>query len=247
MFIYRYSFLYRIVRTDWLINETISTGLSDREKKKLFASSDRQLLELAQVSIKTNQIYRLKDLACWASNEKTVELLVQLAKHHKLVAVVEDIEAIRSKLFKATVTSCAPANNPVVTIPSSSACWSTPKLPDSVSKESPSPSGILANLTPIKPPNPNSNLNLEIQVASSPSELISSPSILQSNPFAKNNENLNPAVVQEKDGSAILDYISAMMKMNGNATGAAVKRKGEDNLSSSNAKKNLSNTNANTQ
>lgn len=210
------------------MNETSSTGLSDREKKKLFASADRHLLELAQISIKSNRLNRLCDLARWTSNEKTVELLVQLAKHHKLVAIVEDLENIKKELFHQNVVIIEDlANttftmNPVMNSASNStATWSTPQLPEIVAKES--PSGILANLTPMK--TSVSVVEDVNAVASSPAEFAPSPS----NPFAK--ENSNPIVVAN-EGNAMLDYISAMMKMNNSG-----KRKATDETANSINKK----------
>ena len=224
------------------MNETSSTGLTDREKKKLFASADRHLLELAQISIKSNRLNRLSDLAHWASNEKTVELLIQLAKHHKLVAIVNELENIKTELFHpkpATINNISYNTNSRTgqvlnvenianttftgTIPSTS--WSTPHLPEMVAKES--PSGILANLTPMKITSASAAVEV---IASSPAELAPSPS----NPFAKTSkdENVDP-VVTVNEGNAMLDYISAMMKMN-NSGG---KRKAEeDNNNSSNKK-----------
>ena len=213
--------------------------MSDREKKKLFASADRHLLELAQISIKSNQLGRLSDLATWASNEKTLELLIQLAKHHKLIAIVDEIESLKVKMFKSvsastTLVASSTTTNTTTTINNNdNSAWSTPKLPELVAKES--PSGILANLTPMKTATSIKNNNLETAIVSSPAELAPSPSI-QSNPFAKNNENVNPAAaLPVKDGSGILDYISAMMKMNDSSS--VGKRKAEESGASSGSKK----------
>ena len=200
--------------------------------KKLFASADRHLLELAQISIKSNRLGRLSDLARWASNEKTVELLIQLAKHHRLVAVVDELENIKRELFspKPIVSAVAAAVNTAATsyhfeeianttftgsVPTGTT-WSTPQLPEMVAKES--PSGILANLTPMK----TATISVVDEIVSSPAELAPSPS----NPFAKglNNENANPTTTVANEGNAMLDYISAMMKMNA----AGGKRKAED-------------------
>lgn len=230
-------FCFRIVRTNWIVNETVSTGLSEREKKKLFASADRHLLELAQISIKSNQYSRLSDLATWASNEKTLDLLIQLAGHYKLVAIVAEIEMIKLNKFKPadmTIISSNTNNSNVstgnvntnITVSTTATAWSTPKLPELVAKES--PSGILANLTPMKTAGVVTNSAIEPVIVSSPAELASSPTI-QANPFAKNNENANPAasaVAPVKDGSAMLDYISAMMKMN--ESSGNNKRKADD-------------------
>lgn len=234
------------------MNETSSTGLTDREKKKLFASADRHLLELAQISIKSNRLNRLSDLARWASNEKTVELLVQLAKHHKLVAIVNELENIKTELFHPklvsssnninNITTTNTINNTNVTtsrvddianttfigiLPSNTTTWSTPQLPEMVAKES--PSGILANLTPMKTTTASAVASVE-EITSSPAELAPSPS----NPFAKKDENISPAAAVN-EGNAMLDYISAMMKMN-SSNG---KRKADDSSYNNNKKSSL--------
>lgn len=226
-------------RTNLILNETKtnSDGLTDREKKKMFASSDRNLLELAQLSIKTNRLSRLSDLANWATTEKTVELLIQLAKHHKLNSIVEEIETIRANMFRKSVNSAASTAspsvntfiNPDVTMVSMSPAgnsnsWITPKLPEMVAKES--PSGILANLTPMKPAVSTAN---EPAAPSSPAELPATPSNTSNNPFAKPaaaaaNENQTGP---NSEGNAMLDYINAMMKLNGGNN----KKKPTSNLS----------------
>ena len=227
-------------RTNLILNEASSTSLTDREKKKMFASSDRNLLELAQLSIKTDRLARLSDLAHWATTEKTIELLIQLAKHHKLTAIVEEIEAIKTALFRRT--SVTPAKvvsntaamsnqhnfpdsfNPDVTMVTMSPIantWTTPRLPEVVAKES--PSGILANLTPMKASGTTET------TSSSPAELVSTPSATK-NPFAKN-ENQNPKADSNasNEGNAMLDYISTMMKLNGG--GDKKKKQNASNLS----------------
>lgn len=235
------------------MNETSSTGLTDREKKKLFASADRHLLELAQISIKSNRLNRLSDLAHWASNEKTVELLVQLAKHHKLVAIVNELENIKTELFhpkpvssnntlSTTNNTTNVSNNMTTTsqvddianstfigaLPSTNTTtWSTPQLPEIVAKES--PSGILANLTPMKATTASTAASVE-EITSSPAELAPSPS----NPFAKKDENVSPAAAIN-EGNAMLDYISAMMKMNSSSG----KRKADDSTKNNNKKSSL--------
>lgn len=202
--------MFRVLRNNWILNEAGTfgdEGPTERERKKLFAASDRHLLELAQLSIKANKFGRLSDLAQWSSNERTIDLLIQLAQHHKLVAVVDDIERIKLDLFSTKAL--------LPEIVTSSTL--TPKLPEAVAKES--PSGILANLTPLKMSTLSSSISLSdlvvsSNVASSPGGedgTVSSPSI-QANPFAKassGNENVEP------EGNAMLDYISAMMKING--------------------------------
>ena len=224
-----------IVRTNWILNETGSNGLTEREKKKLLASSDRNLLELAQLSIRSNRIDRLSDLSRWASNEKTIELLVQLANHHKLAGVVEEMERIKIELFSqnrevttigngnlsSTLGNLSSAVGNLSSTPLAFSASSTVSklsnistskllLPDQVCKES--PSGILANLTPMKSVS-------GVNIASSPSEL-AAPS--PSNPFAKENSNN-----LEGGGNAMLDYISAMMSLNNSGSGK-FKRKGEE-------------------
>lgn len=231
------------------MNETSSTGLTDREKKKIFASADRHLLELAQISIKANRLNRLIDLARWASNEKTIELLIQLAKHHKLATIIHELENIKMELFHLKPKTAAINNishntiisdnsrtgqvfntediaNTTFTGTTTSTSWSTPHLPEMVAKES--PSGILANLTPMKTTSSASVADKEI--ASSPAEFVSSPS----NPFAKTSKDENvDSIVTVNEGNAMLDYISAMMKMN-NSGG---KRKAEDNNNNASNKK----------
>jgi hypothetical protein len=224
------------------LNETSSTGLTDREKKKMFASADRHLLELAQISIKSNLLKRLSDLARWASNEKTVELLVQLAKHHKLLSIVDELESIKIELFHHKPASIDKSLNTIpfqsediantnttFTGTMKSTTWSTPQLPEMVAKES--PSGILANLTPMKVAVTPCSVE---EIVSSPMEFAPSPS----NPFVKTckDENYNP-VTADNEGNAMLDYISAMMKMN-NSNG---KRKADDKFCNNNNNSNTGN------
>ena len=217
----------------------------------MFAASDRNLLELTQISVKSNRLARLSDLAHWATTEKTIELLIQLAKHHKLISIAEEIETIKLQMFRKTnvsanmypnvqasvpvVTTTLPRINPDITMVSESpvaslaSTWITPKLPEMVAKES--PSGILANLTPMK--SGPATVNNETTV-SSPAELAGTPSAT-SNPFAKpTNENRNPETLVN-DGNAMLDYISTMMKLNGNSNNNNNnnKKKSNSNLSSS--------------
>lgn len=228
-----------------ILNETNSTGLTDREKKKMCASSDRNLLELAQLSIKTNRHARLSELAIWATTEKTAELLIQLAKHHKLDLVVDEIESIKTSMFRKPISTSASFNvdtssinnththtnhpttttssiNPDATMVSMSPAanaWITPKLPEMVAKES--PSGILANLTPRKTIS-------EAFAPSSPSELPATPSNTTGNPFAKPATNENQASPNSaSEGNAMLDYINTMMKLNGGGN----KKKPTSNLS----------------
>ena len=134
------------------------------------------------------------------------------------------------------VTTTLPRINPDITMVSESpvaslaSTWITPKLPEMVAKES--PSGILANLTPMKtaPPPPVGNAEV---TASSPAEAIATPSNIASNPFAKTtDENQTTA---NSEGNAMLDYISTMMKLNGNSNNNNNnnKKKSNSNLSSS--------------
>lgn len=210
-----------------MLNETNSSGLTDREKKKMFATSERILLELALIFIKTNLGYRLSDLAHLTANEKIIDKLIQMAQHYNLPSAAEEIELIKSKLLKkeqeqeikvkaTTLPLSMPSSiNPDVTMvtmsPVASANWATPKLPELVAKES--PSGILANLTPMKSGGIETAATIA-DVASSPAGIIDSPSTTTSNPFAKSSANENQNSENSGDSNAMQDYIKAMMQLN---------------------------------
>ena len=230
---------------------SVSVGLSDREKKKIFAASDRHLLELAQISIKADRFNRLIDLAHLASSEKTIDLLIQLAKHHQLNAIVEDLEGLKRDLFTKSIeekliSAKGPISDAIDTpkIKESSDKF-TPKLPDQVNKES--PSGILANLTPMKVV--NSSLSESLVEMSSPAGIVASPT----NPFAKTNNNNNSNNINNNSinnnnennasGNVMLDYISTMLKMNSGTNNSNNKRK-LDGEEQSSKKSSLANNNS---
>lgn len=219
-----YLQFFRVVRTGWIINETCndSKGLTDRERKLIFATADRHLLELSQISIKSNRIDRLVDLSRWCNNEKTIEAMIKLAAHHKLVAVVNEMEEVKMELFYKQQQQQQP------TLPVISATKEVSKpivsaLKSNEMSVNESPSGILANLTPLK--QHHSVLEPVVtNVISSPAELVASPT----NPFAKENSQNE----QPEPNNAMLDYISAMMNLNN--TG---KRKGTEELNNNGYKK----------
>ena len=221
------SLVFRVFRTNLMLNETNSSGLTDREKNKMLATSERLLLELALIFIKTNLGYRLSDLAHMTGNEKIIDKLIQMAQHYNLPSAAEEIELIKSQLRKteqeheikvkaAPLPVLMPSSiNPDVTMvamsPVASANWATPRLPELVAKES--PSGILANLTPMK----SSGIEVSETVnVSSPAEIIYSPSTTTStnNPFAKSTANENQNYENSGDSNAMKDYINAMMQLN---------------------------------
>lgn len=202
------------------MNETSlssTNSLTDREKKKLYATADRHLLELAQISVKSNRIDRLIDLSRWSSNEKTIDLLIQLARHHKLVSIVSEMESIKMEMFqkRKEVESDIVNNNNNNLLPKTVPRHSEPTS----ANVSLTPSGILANLTPLKPTGVNGQLIPNSVPVSSPAELIASPS----NPFAKENSQPSEESSNSNGGNAMLDYISAMMNLNNSG-----KRKGEE-------------------
>lgn len=235
-----------MLRTNLLVNETESSniigGLSEKEKKKLFSVADRHLLELAQISIKSDRHSRLIDLAQLASNEKTIDLMIQLCKHYKLISLIDELETLKIKIFKSKfeeplciVNLQAQQSEEILKDSLMSLNdndnFSTPKIQFNHEIEiKESPKGILANLTPLKIiKNPiNASIDNHNPIAESPIELASSPLNSSSNPFVKlSNENKNTSTINEDNvnGNVMLDYISAMIKMNNNGS---QKRKPEE-------------------
>ena len=210
---------YRLLRTNILINETetlnVNGGLTEKEKKKLFSIADRHLLELAQISIKSERYSRLIDLAQLASNEKTIDLMIQLSKHYKLISLIDELETLKMKIFRSVEIETEIAKQ-IQIIPQMKVVEDSSRLPN----DSLSASGILANLTPIKTNNALSDVPVSSPAESAPSPLVSTSN---SNPFAKQeNENEN-----KNENNVMLDYISAMMKMHNNGS---QKRKPDESI-----------------
>lgn len=189
------------LRTRLILRETgicDKNVISEKERKKMEMAADRHLLEMAQISVKFGRFGRVIELAKMASSEKTLDLLIQLARHHKLVAIVDALERIRYPINKVSavaevVKDVIKEVETTISLPAEEA--STPAKP--IQKcESESPATLLGSLTPIK----NANAPEIIEEEPVSSSLAPSPA----NPFAKN----EPA-----EPSVMLDYISTLMKM----------------------------------
>ena len=182
-------------------NVKSSDALTEKERKKLDTAADRHLLEMAQLAIRAGRFGRVVELAKMASNEKTVDLMIQLAKHHKLIAVVDDLERIRFPTVSAPVAA-AVVNKPVEPI-------SADPTPAAQVVET----SLLPMETPLTP----------IKCAPSVESVLASsidPSPAPVNPFLKSLQAQKP--VEEPKSSVMLDYISNIMKM-------TVKRKADSN------------------
>lgn len=190
----------KVLRSSFVLQSTgfceSTAALTEKERRKCMALADRHLLELAQLSIKTEKASRLLDLARLASSDKTVDLLVQLAQHNRMIALVDELEA-----YKDTLT-----NPPRAESPPQSPKVSEAAPASTVTKDAPSlasPAGILANLTPLK-----FSESLAAAPAAPSSPTLASSPLTSSNPFAR-----APAVVAESTSGVMVDYISAMMKL----------------------------------
>lgn len=198
----------RIVRTRLIIHETCiesSDTLTEKERRKLDAVADRHVLEMAQLAIAAGRIGRVTELARFASSEKTIDLMIQLAKHHKLIAVVDELERMRFKPQKIVET---PQSIPQI-------------MPESVEVEAPTVSAKEAQNAPLEP-QPLAPLT-PIKCAPSVESVLASSSAAPSpapvNPFA-----VKPGqrAQEEPQSSVMLDYISNIMKL-------TVKRKPDTN------------------
>lgn len=194
------------LRTRMILHETglnKSSAISERERKKMEMAADRHLLEMAQISVKFGRFGRVVELAKMASSEKTLDLLIQLARHHKLVAVVDDLERIRYPVVKNAEPIVQAVKEVAKEIPTTKISTmsieevSTPaKTIEKCASES--PATLLGNLTPIKNATAASQEVFEEEPASS--SLAPSPA----NPFAK---------TEPAEPTVMLDYISTLMKM----------------------------------
>jgi hypothetical protein len=213
-----------------------SVGITEKERKKLLSASDRHLLELAQLSIKAEKPFRLVDLCALASNEKTVDLLVQLAKHNRLIAIVDELESLKDRLFAPEpISSTLVRSIGAIDIQSTAATTSliagsestpiTAAVPmiaaATVAASKETPTGILANLTPLK-----SMSECGVNPATSSPTIASSP-LTSGNPFAKQQPIADPV---DAPSGIMVDYISTMMKLNHQGE-AGLKRKADENTS----------------
>lgn len=193
-----------------------SDALTEKERRKLDIAADRHLLELAQLAISAGRIGRVVELARLAAGEKTVDLMIQLAKHHKLIAVVDDLERIRFPQIAVSAASSAAtliSSEPTLSGGATSAVQSSEPilLRETVVDDVPAP------LTPIK-----CVPSVESVLAASSSVAGSSPlPAAAANPFLKTLA--TPSAEQPQQSSVMLDYISNIMKM------TTVKRKASAN------------------
>ncbi len=213
-------FFCRVVRTRLIVHETVvksSDALTEKERKKLDMASDRHLLEMAQLAIRAGRIGRVVELARMVAGEKSMDLMIQLAKHHKLIAVVDDLERLRFPVNAAVVEPVQAAViktvEPVqVAVPSQE---SVPLQADvQIVQE------VVAPLTPIK-----CAPSVESVLAASSVD----PSPVPVNPFLKS---ANSKSSESQKPSAILDFVASLMKV-------PTKRKAEPNENESSANKRL--------
>lgn len=193
------------LRTRMILHQTglnKSSAISEKERKKMEMASDRHLLEMAQISVKFGRFGRVVELAKLASSEKTLDLLIQLARHHKLVAVVDDLERIRYPAVKKAepvVQAVKEVEKEIPTIKISALSIEEVSTPAKTIEKcaSESPVTLLGNLTPVK----NAATPQEaFEEEPASSSLAPSPA----NPFAK---------TEPAEPTVMLDYISTLMKM----------------------------------
>lgn len=115
-----------------------SKGLREKDIRRLNSASDKHVLELIQLAIKADKPVRALELCNLFYTEKSYDIAVQLARHHRLVSLADRIDQLKDEhIIKKSSDSA-------------SVLATTPKL--SVRLQQASPSIVLANLTPDERP-----------------------------------------------------------------------------------------------
>jgi hypothetical protein len=79
------------INSAFLINSILKSTLSEKELKKANNSGDKLVLELFQMAIKCDQLERALQLISLLTNPKSLEIATQLARHARLITLVDKI------------------------------------------------------------------------------------------------------------------------------------------------------------
>lgn len=136
------------LRTRHILSHARPGEIFEKECKRLQVASDKHLLELVQLAIKSERLTRVLELCKLFLLEKSWDLAVQLAKHNRLALLANRIEKLKEEVLihqEGNKTETFPDKEYLRVV-------NTPKLPRKVAIES--PSTTLANLMPdVEPPN----------------------------------------------------------------------------------------------
>lgn len=116
-----------------------SKGLREKDLRRLNSASDKHVLELIQLAIKADKPVRALELCNLFYTEKSYDIAVQLARHHRLVSLADRIDQLKDEYMRKGSEGGLVGE-----------LATTPKL--AVRLQQASPSLVLANLTPDERP-----------------------------------------------------------------------------------------------
>ena len=81
------------INSTYLVNSILKPTLTEKELKKANNAGDKLLLELFQMAIKCDQLERALQLTGLLTNPKSLEIAIQLARHARLITLVDKINS----------------------------------------------------------------------------------------------------------------------------------------------------------
>ena len=82
------------INSSYLVNSILKPTLTEKELKRANNAGDKLLLELFQMAIKCDQLERALQLTGLLTNPKSLEIATQLARHARLITLVDKINSV---------------------------------------------------------------------------------------------------------------------------------------------------------
>lgn len=96
------ALLEPILRTSLLSGRLVDAthGLREKDMRRLNTASDKHVLELIMLALKADKPARALELCGLFYSEKSYDLAVQLARHHRLLTLADRMDALREEFAR---------------------------------------------------------------------------------------------------------------------------------------------------
>lgn len=96
------ALLEPVLRTSLLSGRIVDAthGLREKDLRRLNTASDKHVLELIMLALKADKPARALELCGLFYSEKSYELAVQLARHHRLLTLADRMDALREEFSR---------------------------------------------------------------------------------------------------------------------------------------------------